>query len=76
MTRIVNAEYTDTYAGEANYGWVRRATFELPANATDLQIVRAAKKRLGLAGVRCTREDMGDTIVLRPLGSCTVLFVN
>ena len=53
-------EYTDTFGGEANYLWVRRATIEAA---------------LGLTGLRCRRSDLGETLALYPVGMCTVLFV-
>jgi hypothetical protein len=67
-----NYEYTDTFGGEANYSWVRRGE----VNATSLNVVRRVKRALGLEGVKCTREEYGDTIVLRPIGSCTVVFIS
>jgi len=70
-----NAELTDTFGGEANYSWVRRAELELPEAATDRQIVTAAKAALGLTGTRCRRFDHGEGFELRPCGSCTVAFV-
>jgi hypothetical protein len=69
------AEFTDTYGGEANYSWVRRAEFDAPDSASDLAIVRRAKAELGLSGVRCYRSDLGDSIELRPVGSCAVAFI-
>ena len=71
-----HAEFTDTMGGEANYSWVRRADFELPDNASDLAIVRRAKGELGITGLRCKRCDLGETIELRPYGSCTVAFIS
>ena len=68
-------EYTDTFAGDANYAWVRRATIEAPDNATDALLMRRAKKALDLSGVRGRRETWGDTLVFRPWGSCTILFI-
>lgn len=44
-------EYTDLFCGEANYSWVRRFDFDA-ANMTDLQIIRRAKKQLGISGNR------------------------
>jgi len=70
-----NIEYTDTFGGEANYSWVRRATIEVPDNASDLTLVRLAKKVIGLTGVKCKREQWGDDIVLRPYSSCTICFI-
>jgi hypothetical protein len=68
-------EYTDTYGGEANYCWVKRATVEASDSLNDLALVRRAKAAIGLSGVRCRREDWGETIALRPYGSCTILFI-
>ena len=84
-------EYTDTFAGEANYSWVRRATVSVPklthygydgsqgyAKANKRQereIMRRAKAAVGLTGVRGTKHSMGDMIEFRPYGSATVMFV-
>jgi hypothetical protein len=68
------AEYTDTFAGEANYGWVRRATFAAPADASDALLVRRAKRALGITG-RHAKSGHGDCIVLSPVGECTVVFI-
>ncbi len=70
-----NAEYTDTYGGEANYSWVRRASFTASASLSDREIVRRAKKELGLTGLRCKRNDFGEMIELRPQGQATVVFI-
>lgn len=69
-------EYTDTFAGEANYSWVRRATIEAPETIADTALMRRAKKALGLSGVRGRRESWGETIVFRPYGACTILFIS
>jgi hypothetical protein len=70
-----NVELTDTFGGEANYSWVCRDSFELPAGASDRRIITAAKAALGLTGQRCRRFDCGEGFELRPVGSCTVAFV-
>lgn len=69
------AEMTDTFGGEANYSWVRRAESEADG-ASDLAVVRRIKRQLGLDGVRCARETWGETIVLRPVGACVVIFID
>lgn len=87
-----NVEYTDTFSGEANYSWVRRATVTMPelthygydggtnyckANRVyERELMRRAKAAVGLTGVRGTRSDIGDTIEFRPYDVCTVLFIN
>jgi len=86
-----NVEYTDTFAGEANYSWVRRATVHVPelthygydggtnyARANKIanrELMRKAKAAIGLTGVRGRVERYGDTIEFRPYRSCTVMFV-
>jgi len=70
------AEYTDTFGGEANYSWVKRVEFEAPDNASDALLMRRAKKALGLEGVRGKREYHGESLVLYPYSSHTVMFVS
>ena len=86
-----NVEYTDTFGGEANYSWVRRASVTMPelthygydggtnyAKASKVynrELMRRAKAAIGLTGVRGVRSGHGDMIEFRPYGSCTVLFV-
>lgn len=79
-------EYTDTFAGEANYCWVKRGIIRdseakrqayTPDHwrATQRRILKAAKREAGLTGVRCERRDFGDMVAYYPHGMCTVLFV-
>lgn len=74
-TITYDCELTDTYGGDANYSWVRRAQITVPIVASDLAIVRRAKAELGLTGTKCRRIQYSDTIELRPYGSCTVAFI-
>lgn len=67
-------ELTDTFGGEANYAWCRRAHIEARADATDRALIRAAKRAVGLEG-RHHKEIWGDTIAVRPVGACMVLFI-
>lgn len=68
-----NVEMTDTFGGEANYSWVKRCEIEA---SSELAAVRKAKAELGISGIKCRREDWGDTIVLRPYGACVIVFIN
>jgi len=84
-------EYTDTFAGEANYVWVRRASVTMPElthygydggtnyakvnRVYTRELMRKAKAAIGLTGVRGVRSDHGDEIEFRPYGSSTVLFI-
>ena len=70
------AEYTDTYNGEANYSWLRRAEFDAPEGASQAMIVRRAKAGLGLTGWPMRTESLGDMYKLTPKsGCCTVAFI-
>lgn len=84
-------EYTDTFAGDANYCWVKRGKVAVPdltrygydglqgyAKADKRQsrhIMRLVKAELGLSGSRGKRESWGDMEVFRPYGAATILFV-
>jgi hypothetical protein len=88
---MITIEYTDTFGGEANYSWVRRAKVTMPelthygydggsnyGKANKIyarELMRRAKAEIGLTGVRGVRSDRSDMIEFRPYGSCTVLFV-
>jgi hypothetical protein len=71
----VNVEYTDTFGGEANYCWVKRATFQIVEHASRHAIMRQANRLIGLTGLRGKAHDHGDMIEFRPSRSCTVMFV-
>lgn len=68
------ATYTDTFGGEPNFSWARRASFEAQESASNALLVRRAKRALGLSGPHKT-EDWGDTIALRLIGECTIVFI-
>lgn len=86
-----DVEYTDTFAGEANYCWVKRATVHMPelthygydglygyakANRiAERELMKRAKAAMGLTDIRGRKESHGDTIEFRPYGLATVLFV-
>lgn len=84
-------EYTDTFGGEANYSWVRRAVATMPelthygydggtnyvrANRIyQRELMRKAKAEMGLTNVRGRTYWHGDRGEFRPYRSCTVMFV-
>ena len=92
MTMNHAIEYTDTFAGEANYSWVRRVIITMPelthygydggtnyAKANKVynrELMRRAKAAMGLTGVRGVTSDHGCALTFRPYGSCTILFVD
>lgn len=92
MTNKYNIEYTDTFGGEANYSWVKRATVTMPelthygydggtnyarANLIyNRELMKRAKAEMGLTGVRGVTYHHGDMIEFRPYGMCTVLFID
>lgn len=67
-------EMTDTFGGEPNYCWVRRAQLELPDDSSDARVIRAAKRALGISG-RHVKTSYGDTLQLRVVGACIVIFI-
>jgi len=71
---VFDVELTDTFAGDANYAWVRRAQIALPVTATNRQIARLAKRAVGLSGVKGRSYWSGDVYEFRPYGACMVLF--
>lgn len=91
MANKYNVEYTDTFGGEANYSWVKRATVTMPelthygydgsngyarANRiAERELMKRAKAEMGLTGVRGVKHSHGDMIEFRPHRSCTVMFV-
>jgi hypothetical protein len=84
-------ELTDTFAGEANYCWVQRATVQMPelthygydgatnyAKANRIfnrELMRRAKAEMGLTGIRGRSCCMGDDLEFRPYGLSQVMFV-
>lgn len=88
---IYEIEITDTFGGEANYCWVKRASFTMPelthygydgctnyvkANKTfRRELVKKAKAVAGWTGWRCEVSDFGDTVEIRPRGAAMVAFV-
>ena len=70
-----SVELTDTFSGEANYSWVRRASFTAPRDASDTALVRMAKRAIGITGQRCTRSTYGDTIQLDVVGASIRAFI-
>ena len=68
-------ETTDTFGGEANYSWVERNTFEVPENASEMAIVRKAKKTQGITA-RHTKTSFGDEIWLDYPGLCVRSFIS
>lgn len=68
-------EHTDTFGGQANYCWATRKTIEAPSDISDSALTRLAKAALGMTGVRCDREEWGETIALRPRRLCQIIFI-
>lgn len=87
-----NVEYTDTFGGEANYSWIRRATVNMPelthygydggtnygkANRVfERELMRKAKAAVGLTNVRGKVGNISDILEFRPYGCATVMFIN
>tara|TARA_R110000868_G_scaffold307310_3_gene568742 strand:- start:1838 stop:2074 length:237 start_codon:yes stop_codon:yes gene_type:complete len=63
---------TDTFGGEANFAWVRRAQVSA---STRRGLMRAAKAAVGITGAKGRLDDYGDSLDFRPYGACLVMFV-
>lgn len=68
-------EVTDTFGGEPNYCWVIREEIDVDERLSELALVRRAKAAVGYTGVKCRRDDIGDVIVLRPVGLLQIMFI-
>jgi hypothetical protein len=87
-----DVEYTDTFGGESNYSWVRRATITMPelthygydggtnyckANKIyQRELMKKAKAAVGITGLRGKTENYGDMMRFVPYGCCTVMIIN
>lgn len=77
MRTDIHVEVTDTFGGEANYSWVKRFMIagkegEEPSTTA---IVRRAKKVADWQGMRCDVEDYGDSLTVKPLNTCQIMFI-
>lgn len=76
----IECEYTDTFCGEPNYCWVKRASVSISKDTkkslkvSRREIMCKGKAALGLTNVRGTVEDCGDSITFRPYRSNTIAF--
>ncbi len=70
------AQWTDTYGGEANYSWVKYATIKANGDVSDCAILRRAKSALGLTGLKGRTYYHGDMIEFRPYRMCCVMFIH
>ena len=67
---MYNIEVTDTFAGEANYCWVKRGSTRAESRRG---VVDAVKRLAGWHGwCRVHVEDHGDSFVVRPTASSGV----
>ena len=72
---IIRLEVTDTFGGEANYGWVYRK--EIRENLSRRAIFRELRELAGWpVSIRLAVEDYGDQWVVRPRGLCQIAFVD
>ena len=72
---IIRLEVTDTFGGEANYGWVYRK--EIRENLSRRAIFRELRELAGWpVSIRLTVHDFGDQWEVRPRGLLQVAFVD
>lgn len=67
---------TDTFAGEANYSWVKRYEF-VPKNPNSQRsVVRRAKALAEMTGVKADTFDYMDGFTVKPRGYNQIIFVD
>lgn len=76
-----NIEVTDTYAGNANYCWVRRYSIEnkwnhLNGKSLQREVIKAVKNKIGWTGIRCEVYGDCDHYTIHPRNMCQVCFVD
>jgi hypothetical protein len=71
--RKVRVTITDTFAGEANYSWVKFHEVYVPLKRDPIRYI---KKQIGWTGVKCNKEDWGNTVVLRPRAQCVIIMID
>lgn len=86
-----NIELTDTFAGEANYCWVKRAVVKMPqlthygfdgstnyvrANRIyQRELMRKAKAAVGITGMRGVKTNTAGGIEFRPYKANMIMFI-
>ena len=75
---IIRLEVTDTFGGEANYGWVSRKEIQFAGKEPSRRrIFREVRELAGWpVSIRLAVEDYGDQWVVRPRGLCQIAFVD
>jgi hypothetical protein len=71
-----NVTITDTFGGEANYGWVNRYGFDLPKEASQRTITYYAKKAAGMTNVKADTYDYCESLTIKPRGYNQIIFVD
>lgn len=70
-------EITDIYCGEANYSWVKRFEFDIKENASDMAIIRKAKKvSEWCIGAKHEKQSTGDYLTIKPYGVNQIMFIS
>ena len=71
-----SVEMTDTFAGEANYSWLRTACIDAPSDASARLLIRRAKSALGVSTPHRVTYDCGDQIRLDLRNHCICIFIS
>jgi hypothetical protein len=71
-TYEVEFEMTDTFGGERNYSWVKRATVQIEVGTSSRAIMRRLKAFAGYTGLKGRSYDHGDMGEFRPWRACLV----
>ena len=75
MATQIKIQVTDTFGGEANYGWVRNYTIPNKDGESTSSTIRRAKRAAGISERRHRAECYGDEIRLYFVRANIVLFI-
>jgi hypothetical protein len=67
---------TDTFGGEANYGWVKRYEFTPRNPESQRSVIRQAKALANMTAVKADTYDYGDGYTVKPRGYNQIIFVD
>ena len=76
MSYDIDVELTDTFGGEANYCWVKRAILTIPCGTSKRAIMRRCKAAMGITGERGRTADFGDMLEFRPYGRQIIMLAH
>lgn len=67
---------TDTFAGEANFSWVKREEITFDTQYSERELRVKIRETMGLTNERLRVDDFGDSLTYHfPRNACKIMFV-